>query len=111
MALSQSTDRWGGKDLGGMRCPLDVASCRGGHGGLGGLGGHGGPPGGLGGHPGGLGGQCHGEYGGLGGGELVAAEPMELKDTLLSDTVLSCDSENKLGGKTVDKNIWFVFQF
>ena len=90
MALSQSTDRWGGKDLGGTRCPLHVASCRGGLGGLGG-------------HPGGLGG--HGEYSGLGGGEIVAAEPMELKDTLLSGTVLSCDSENKLWGTSVDNNI------
>ena len=93
MALSQSTDRWGGKDLGGTRCPLDEASCPGGLGGLGGLGGH---PGGL---------DGHGEYSGLGGGELVAAEPMELKDTLLSDTVLSCDSENKLWGTSVDNNI------
>ena len=72
MALSQSTDRWGGKDLGGTRCLLGEASCRGGHGGLGG-------------HQGGLGGLGHqGGYSGHGEGKLVAAEPIVLlKDTLL----------------------------
>ena len=64
MALSQSTDRWGGTDLGGRRCPLGEAICQGGHVGLGG-------------HQGGHGGLGHqGGYSGHGGGTLVAAEPM-----------------------------------
>ena len=72
MALSQSTDRWGDKGLGGTRCPLGEASCRGGHGGLGG-------------HQGGHGGLGHqGGYSGHGGGKLAASEPIALlKDTLL----------------------------
>ena len=86
MVLSQSTDMWGGKGSGGRRCPLGGASRRGGHGGH-----HGGCIGHIGAHIGHLRGQ-----GELGSGRLEAAEPKELKETLLpSGTVLSCDSENK----------------
>ena len=69
MVLSQSTDRWGGRDSGGRMCPLGGVSLQGGHIGHGHVG-HG--------HHGG-----HIEHGGLGAGELIATEPIELKDTLL----------------------------
>ena len=65
MVLSQSTDRWGGRDSGGRMCPLDGVSRQDGHIGHGHAG-HG-----------------HIGHGGLGAGELIATEPKELKDTLL----------------------------
>ena len=74
MVLSQSTDRWGGRDSGGRMCPLGGVSLQGGHTGHGHVGhGH-------------IGHGYHGghiEHGGLGAGELIATEPKELKDTLL----------------------------
>ena len=69
MVLSQSTDRWGGRDSGGRMCPLGGVSPQDGHIGHGHVG-HG--------HHGG-----HIGHGGLGAGELIATEPKELKDTLL----------------------------
>ena len=63
MVLSQSTDRWGGRDSGGRMCPLGGVSHQYGHTGHGraGLG--------------------HIGHGRLGAGELIATEPKELKDT------------------------------
>ena len=69
MVLSQSTDMWGGKGSGGRRCPLGGVSRQGGRIGHGHFG-HG--------HIG-HGHHCeHIGHGGLGVGELVAAEPIEL---------------------------------